>query len=180
MIRLQTESKPPPQPFIGLVYRGLCLFGGENPQTPNKHLTDCPACAKSISPSIVDLKQWTSLVTNQQLALLDLKPTFLCRCGNEFQTGFEIILNQKHHGCAECYKKTSQEKRYFHFNKLREIVSKRGFILSPPLPKTYNCNLHVKRTGENHEYPYTLHFPARKMDLIPSLKLKNLLMAALQ
>lgn len=34
MIRLQAESKPPPQPFIGLVYRGLCLFGGENPQNP--------------------------------------------------------------------------------------------------------------------------------------------------
>ncbi|MEJ6497999.1 LAGLIDADG family homing endonuclease [Pseudoalteromonas lipolytica] len=144
----------------------------------NKHLTDCPACAKSISSGIVDLKHWTSLVTNQQLALLDLKPTFLCRCGNEFQTGFEIILSQKHHGCAECYKKTSQEKRYFHFNKLREIVSKRGFILSPPLPKTYNCNLHVKRTGENHEYPNTLsflqQFPASKDGFNPKFEVKKL------
>jgi len=35
MIRLQTESKPPPQPFIGVVYRGLCLFRGGNPQNPN-------------------------------------------------------------------------------------------------------------------------------------------------
>jgi hypothetical protein len=34
MIRLQTESKPPPQPFIGVVYRGLCLFRGGNPQNP--------------------------------------------------------------------------------------------------------------------------------------------------
>ena len=34
MIRLQAESKPPPQPFIGVVYRGLCLFRGENPQNP--------------------------------------------------------------------------------------------------------------------------------------------------
>jgi hypothetical protein len=34
MIRLQTESKPPPQPFIGVVYRGLCLFKTENPYNP--------------------------------------------------------------------------------------------------------------------------------------------------
>ncbi|MFT7343176.1 MAG: hypothetical protein ACI9VF_003692, partial [Alteromonas macleodii] len=25
------SSNPPPQPFIGVVYRGLCLFRGENP-----------------------------------------------------------------------------------------------------------------------------------------------------
>ena len=39
MIRLQTESKPPPQPSIGVVYRGLCLFRGETPRTPKYYET---------------------------------------------------------------------------------------------------------------------------------------------
>ncbi len=120
-----------------LINKKIHPFLNKDKVTPrsNKHLTDCPACAKSISPSIVNLEHWTSLVTNQQLALLDLKPTFLCRCGNEFQTGFEIILSQKHHGCAECYKKHHKKRDIFILISLEKLLVKEGLYCLHRYPK---------------------------------------------